>query len=43
MTNSKCTISKITFKHLTDIQRGRLEEMKKSGDFTQVQVASKWQ
>lgn len=39
MTNNKCTTIKNTFKHLTAIQRGRLEEMKKSGDLTQVQMA----
>ena len=39
MTKNKCTTTKNTFKHLTDIQRGRLEEMTKSGDFIQVQMA----
>lgn len=39
MTNNECTTIKNTFKYLTDIQRGRLEKMKKSGDFTQVQMA----
>jgi len=39
MTKSNCTIAKRTFKHLTDIQRGRLEEMAKNGNYTQVQMA----
>lgn len=39
MTKSNCTIAKRTFKHLTDIQRGRLEEMAKSGNHTQEQMA----
>lgn len=39
MTNTNTTTSKRRFKHLTDIQRCRLEEMAKSGDFTQAQMA----
>src|SRR5699024_962978 len=39
MTQSNCTIAKRTFKHLTDIQRGRLEEMAKNADYTQSQMA----
>lgn len=34
MTVINYTTAKRTFKHLTDIQRGRLEEMAKSGNFT---------
>jgi len=39
MTKSNCTTTKRTFKHLTDIQRGRLEEMAKSGNYTQAEMA----
>src|SRR5690625_3478061 len=39
MTQSNCTTAKRTFKHLTDIQRGRLEEMTKIGDYTQAEMA----
>src|SRR5690625_2541059 len=39
MTQSNCTTAKRTFKHLTDIQRGRLEEMAKEGDYTQAKMA----
>jgi len=39
MTQSNCTTAKRTFKHLTDIQRGRLEEMAKEGDYTQAKLA----
>lgn len=39
MTVINYTTAKRTFKHLTDIQRGRLEEMAKSGNFTQAEMA----
>lgn len=39
MTKTDCTTNKRTFKHLTDIERGRLEEMTKSGNFTQAEMA----
>ena len=39
MTKSNHTTAKRTFKHLTDIQRGRLEEMAKEGRLTQAQMA----
>lgn len=39
MTQSNCITANRTFKHLTDIQRGRLEEMAKNGDYTQAQMA----
>lgn len=39
MTKINSTTSKRTFKHLTDIQRGRLEEMAKSGNYTQAEMA----
>jgi len=39
MTKTNCTTTKRTFKHLTDIQRGRLEEMAKSGNYTQTEMA----
>ncbi|WP_084600291.1 IS30 family transposase [Pontibacillus litoralis] len=38
MTETNCTTTKRTFKHLTDIQRGRLEEMSKSGNYTQAEM-----
>lgn len=39
MTQTNCNTAKRTFKHLTDIQRGRLEEMDKNGVYTQAQMA----
>lgn len=39
MTITNCTTANRSFKHLTDIQRGRLEEMAKSGDYTQAEMA----
>lgn len=39
MTQSNCTTANRHYKHLTDIQRGRLEEMNKNGDYTQSQIA----
>jgi len=39
MTNYNCTTPKRTFKHLQDIQRGRLEEMSKEGKLTQAEMA----
>ncbi len=35
MTKSNCNTAKRHFKHLTEIQRGRLEEMAKQGIYTQ--------
>lgn len=39
MTNTNFTTTERTFKHLTDIQRGRLEEMARAGIFTQAEMA----
>lgn len=39
MTNSNCTTAKSNFKHLSDIQRGRLEEMARKGGYTQTEMA----
>lgn len=39
MTETNCTTAKRTFKHLTDIQRGRLEEMARTGNYTQAEMA----
>lgn len=39
MANSNCNITRARFKHLNDIQRGRLEEMSKAKVFTQTQMA----
>src|SRR5690625_2358904 len=39
MTQSNCTTTKRSFAHLTDTQRGRLEEMAKQDIYTQEQMA----
>src|SRR5699024_837972 len=39
MTKSNCNTANRSFKHLSDIQRGRLEELAKQGIYTQVQMA----
>src|SRR5690625_5190646 len=39
MTQSNCPTAKRTFKHLTDIQRGRLEEMTKELNITQSTIS----
>lgn len=39
MTNTNCTTAKRRFKHLTDIQRGRLEELTRQGIHTQAEMA----
>lgn len=41
MTTINCTTPKRSFTHLTDIQRGRLEEMAKQNIYTQEQMAKK--
>lgn len=40
MTKTNCITAKRSFKHLTDIQRGRLEEIVKKGDYTQTKMAT---
>ena len=40
MTKTNCTTANRSFKHLTDIQRGRLEEMAKRDDYTQTKMAT---
>lgn len=39
MTNSNCIIENRTFTHLTDIQRGKLEQMAKIGTYKQAEMA----
>lgn len=39
MTKSNCNTANRSFKHLSDIQRGRLEELAKQGIYTQAQMA----
>ena len=39
MTEHNCITEKRTFKQLTDIQRGMLEQMAKSGTYTQAEMA----
>lgn len=39
MTENNYSIEKRTFKHLTDIQRGKLEQMAKSGTYKQAEMA----
>lgn len=39
MTNTNCTTAKRRFKYLTDIQRGRLEELTRQGIHTQAEMA----
>ena len=39
MTENNCITEKRTFKQLTDIQRGMLEQMAKSGTYTQAEMA----
>lgn len=39
MTKSNCNTANRSFKHLTNIQRGRLEEMNKQGIYTQAKMA----
>ena len=39
MTNNNCITEKRTFKQLTDIQRGMLEQMAKSGTYKQAEMA----
>ena len=39
MTENNCITENRTFKHLTDIQRGKLEQMAKSGTYKQAEMA----
>ncbi|SHG21236.1 Helix-turn-helix domain-containing protein, partial [Trichococcus flocculiformis] len=39
MTNNNCIIENRTFTHLTDIQRGKLEQMAKIGTYKQAEMA----
>ena len=39
MTKNNCITENRSFKHLTDIQRGKLEQMVKSGTYTQAEMA----
>ncbi|WP_234698060.1 hypothetical protein [Enterococcus faecium] len=39
MTKNNCITEKRTFKQLTDIQRGMLEQMAKSGTYKQAEMA----
>uniref|UniRef100_UPI0035A1AD19 helix-turn-helix domain-containing protein n=1 Tax=Jeotgalibaca porci TaxID=1868793 RepID=UPI0035A1AD19 len=39
MTKNNCNTKNRTFTHLTDIQRGKLEQMAKSGTYKQAEMA----